>query len=200
VLCLVCPVLLLFWIRQGSSPLVLVAVSCGVCFNLTPPFLVDLVYHISIKRDRSDQYLTLFCFSSARVASLHKMTARAIHRKILSSFPRSNYLRFLRKTTGLIGAMPSCAYRIRSGLRLTMDAIVIKYLVRLTHIKLLVRFQGTLKRMINIIPCFAYRQNDLLRCTKWPQDFKNRKSLSSFHMSHSWCDFAETSMGDQNHA
>jgi hypothetical protein len=37
-----------FWVLLGSRPLVLVARSCGCCVHWTPPFLVDLVYHIFI--------------------------------------------------------------------------------------------------------------------------------------------------------
>jgi hypothetical protein len=45
VLCL-CPVLFLCGVRLGSLPLVPVAGSNGGCVHWTPPFLVDLVYHI----------------------------------------------------------------------------------------------------------------------------------------------------------
>jgi hypothetical protein len=41
-----CLVLFLFVVHLGSLPLVFVAGSYGGCVHWTPPFLVDLVYHI----------------------------------------------------------------------------------------------------------------------------------------------------------
>jgi hypothetical protein len=58
VLCL-CPVLFLFGVCLGSLPLVLVAGSHGGCVHWTPPFLVDLVYHILQLFHRNDHIETM---------------------------------------------------------------------------------------------------------------------------------------------
>jgi hypothetical protein len=45
-----CPVLFFFGVLLGSLSLALVAGSGGGCVHWTPPFLVDLVYHISLHK------------------------------------------------------------------------------------------------------------------------------------------------------
>jgi hypothetical protein len=62
-----CPVLFLFGVLLGSLPLALDAGSCGGCVHWTPPFLVDLVYHILASKSKCNNIHLLYLSSAEGV-------------------------------------------------------------------------------------------------------------------------------------
>jgi hypothetical protein len=64
-----CPVLFMFGVRLGSLPLVIVAGSYGGCVHWTPPFLVDLVFHILLN-NRFSELITILSLIYNKVKSV----------------------------------------------------------------------------------------------------------------------------------
>jgi hypothetical protein len=75
-----------------------------------PTFTRQSAGRISMKFHRSDQYHLYLCISSAHSTSLHKMATRAITRKILSGFHRTNCWWHFNETSWVICTIPSFAY------------------------------------------------------------------------------------------